>query len=231
MLVYGKNVATEILNSEKIINKVYLLDSFTDYKIINNLKQQNLDFEKIEKEKMDKMVDGLHQGIVLEIDDFKLTDIEEIYNDESSNFIVMLDHLEDPHNFGAIIRTCECAGVDYIIIPNKRSVQVNSTVMKTSAGALSKVKIASVTNLNNTIKKLKDKGFWSVGADMVGTDYREIGFDFKTLLIIGSEGKGIKYAVKENCDYIASLPMKGEINSLNASVAAALLIYEVIRKK
>ena len=145
--------------------------------------------------------------------------------------VVVLDHLEDPHNFGAIIRTCECAGVNYIIIPKNRSVSVNSTVYKTSVGAINNVKIVEVVNLNNTIKKLKDLGYWVYGADMSGKDFRSIDFTGKTCLIIGSEGHGLKHMVHESCDEIVSLPMKGKINSLNASVAAGILIYEIMKYK
>ena len=143
----------------------------------------------------------------------------------------MLDSIEDPHNFGAIIRTCECAGVNYIIIPKNRSVSVNSTVYKTSAGALSKVKIVEVTNLNNTISKLKSLGYWIYGADMNGKDYKTIDFSGKTCLVIGNEGHGLKKLVSDSCDEIVSIPMKGKLNSLNASVAAGILIFNIMNYK
>ena len=139
----------------------------------------------------------------------------------------MLDHITDPHNFGAIIRTCEAAGVDAIIIPKDRSVEVNSTVMKTSVGTLDKIKICMVNNLNETIKKLKNNGIWIVGTDMIGTDYKKIDANMPICLIIGNEGDGISKLVKENCDYMATIPMKGEVNSLNASVAAGIIIFEI----
>ena len=145
--------------------------------------------------------------------------------------IVILDHLEDPHNLGAIIRTCEAAGITGIILPKDRSVSVNSTVMKTSAGALENVKISMVTNLNQTIKELKDKGFWIVGTDMNGQDYRTIDYSGKIAIIIGNEGKGMSSIISSNCDFIAEIPMYGKINSLNASVAAGIIIYEAIRSK
>ena len=169
------------------------------------------------------------QGIILYIEDFKYSDIEDFTCNDSS-VIVILDHLEDPHNLGAIVRTCEAAGVDGIIIPKDRSVEVNSTVMKTSAGALENMKIAKVTNLNQTINKLKDKGYWIVGTDMENsTDYRKIDYTGKIALVIGNEGTGMSRQVRESCDFIASIPMYGKINSLNASVAAGIMIYEVIR--
>ena len=167
----------------------------------------------------------------MDIEEYNYYDIKTIEEDDKSNFVVMLDSIEDPHNFGAIIRTCECAGVDYIIIPKNRSVSVNSTVYKTSSGALSNMKIVEVSNLHNTIKKLKDLGFWVYGSDAKGKDYRSIDFGGKTCLIIGSEGHGLKQIVSNSCDEIISLPMKGKINSLNASVAAGIFIYEIMKYK
>ena len=172
------------------------------------------------------MEKGNHQGIIIDIDDYEYFSLDEI---EKENVIIMLDHLEDPHNFGAIIRTIEAAGFKSIIIPKDRSVEVNPTVMKVSAGTLEKVKIARVNNLVNTINELKKKGYWIIGTDMDGTDYKEIDYKGKVAIVIGNEGKGMSRLVKENCDFIASIPMKGQVNSLNASVAAALIIYEVIR--
>jgi 23S rRNA (guanosine2251-2'-O)-methyltransferase len=143
----------------------------------------------------------------------------------------MLDHLEDTHNFGAIIRTCEAAGVDGIIIPKDRSVSVNSTVMKTSSGAAVDVKICMVTNLNSTIKYLKEKGYWIVTSEMDGQDYSSVDYKDNMCLIIGNEGKGVSDLVRKNSDFIVSIPMNGKINSLNASVAAGVLIYEVVRQR
>ena len=143
----------------------------------------------------------------------------------------MLDHLEDPHNLGAIIRTCEAAGVSGIIIPKDRSVSVNSTVMKVSAGALELVKISQVTNLAQTLNYLKKQGYWIVGTDMQGTKYNEIDYSGKTVIVIGNEGKGMSDIITKNCDFIASIPMRGNINSLNASVAAGIIIFEAIKEK
>ncbi len=170
-----------------------------------------------------------HQGIILYIEDFKYAELEDFIYEENAK-VVILDHLEDPHNLGAIIRTCEAAGINGIIIPKDRSVGVNSTVMKTSTGALENVNLAMVTNLNQTIKKLKDNGFWIVGTDMEDSiDYREIDYSGKIALVIGSEGFGMSESVKKSCDFIARIPMNGKVNSLNASVAAGIMIYEVIR--
>ena len=154
----------------------------------------------------------------------------DITNQDS--FIVILDHLEDPHNLGAIIRTSEAAGVDAIIIPKDRQVQVNSTVMKTSAGALTNMEVISVSNIVNAMDKLKKMGFWIVGTALEESiDYRDIDYQGKIALVIGNEGKGISNIVRKSCDFVAKIPMYGEINSLNASVASGIMIYEVVRNR
>lgn len=232
MLVYGKNVVNEILNGDTKIYKVFLDNNFKDEELLSKINKFNLKKFHIDKNKLDKMCNNSsNQGIALDIEEYKYLSLDSIVNDLDSNFIVMLDSIEDPHNFGAIIRTCECAGVNYIIIPKNRSVSVNSTVYKTSAGALSKVKIVEVTNLNNTIKTLKDIGYWIYGADMNGKDYKTIDFSGKTCLVIGNEGHGLKKLVSDSCDEIVSIPMKGKLNSLNASVAAGILIFEIMKYK
>ena len=232
MLVYGRNVVNEILNGKTKIYKVFLDNNYKDEDILNKIDKRGLKKFHIDKSKLDKMCgNSTNQGIAMDIEEYNYYDIKTIEEDDKSNFVVMLDSIEDPHNFGAIIRTCECAGVDYIIIPKNRSVSVNSTVYKTSSGALSNMKIVEVTNLHNTIKKLKDLGFWVYGSDAKGKDYRSIDFGGKTCLIIGSEGHGLKQIVSNSCDEIISLPMKGKINSLNASVAAGIFIYEIMKYK
>ena len=232
MLVYGRNVVNEILNGKTKIYKVFLDNNYKDEDILNKIDKRGLKKFHVDKSKLDKMCgNSTNQGIAMDIEEFNYYDIKTIENDDKSNFVVMLDSIEDPHNFGAIIRTCECADVDYIIIPKNRSVSVNSTVYKTSSGALSNMKIVEVANLHNTIKKLKDLGFWVYGSDAKGKDYRSIDFGGKTCLIIGSEGHGLKQIVSNSCDEIISLPMKGKINSLNASVAAGIFIYEIMKYK
>ena len=230
MLVYGKNVALEYLESGKKIDKAFIQNNFNDYDIINKIKRMNIRVQTLNKFDMDKKVSGLHQGIILNVEDYKYTDIYDIISDEDS-LLVMLDHIEDPHNFGAIIRSCEAAGVDGIIIPSDRSVEVNATVIKTSVGTTEKMKIAKVTNLNNTIKLLKDKGYWIFGTDMDGTDYTKLDYKGKTCIICGNEGSGMSKLVTENCDFIASIPMKGEVNSLNASVATAIIVFEAVKQR
>ena len=232
MLVYGRNVVNEILNGKTKIYKVFLDNNYKDEDILNKIDKRGLKKFHIDKSKLDKMCgNSTNQGIAMDIEEYNYYDIKTIEEDDKSNFVVMLDSIEDPHNFGAIIRTCECAGVDYIIIPKNRSVSVNSTVYKTSSGALSNMKIVEVANLHNTIKKLKDLGFWVYGSDAKGKDYRSIDFGGKTCLIIGSEGHGLKQIVSDSCDEIVSIPMKGKVNSLNASVASGILIYEIVKYK
>ena len=227
MYVYGKNVAKEMLNKKEKINKAFLYTKFNDNEILSSLKKQNIKIKYLTRDELNKIESGNHQGIILEVDDYKYSSLDDLNDD----IIVMLDHLEDPHNFGAIIRTCEAAGVKNIIIPKDRSVKVTSSVIKVSVGAIENVKIALVNNLVNTIKELKQKGYWFIGTDMQGTDYRDIDYSGKIVLVIGNEGKGLSRLTEENCDFIASIPMHGKVNSLNASVAAALIIYEAIRGK
>ena len=222
MLIYGKNVTNEYLKTGKKINKTYLLDNYE-----GNSKFPNI--EKVNKMQMDKLVKANTQGIVLDID-YEYSKLEEITNKENP-LIVILDHLEDPHNLGAIIRTCEAAGVDGIIIPENRSVSVNSTVVHTSAGSIFNMKIVKVVNLRQTITKLKKEGFWFIGTDMEGTDYKKIDYKGKTCIIIGSEGFGMSRIISEECDYKASIKMNGKVNSLNASVAAGIIIYEAIYQR
>ncbi len=230
MLVYGRNVAKDLLKKRKTIKRIFLQDNFDDKEIIPLIEKNKIDVQYKSKKEIDHLANGVHQGIILDIPDYQYKSLDEVIN--NSNFIVMLDHLEDPHNVGAIIRTCEAAGVDGIILPTDRQVQINSTVMKTSAGTLDNVNIVSVTNVANTIDKLKDAGFWIVGTALDDSvDYREIDYSGKIVLIIGNEGSGMTNLVTKKCDYIAKIPMYGTTNSLNASVAAGIMIYEVVRNR
>lgn len=228
MYVCGRNVVRELIKNNTKIYKVFIYNKFNDNALINEIKNANIPIKYIEKYKLDNIIEN-NQGIIADIDDYKYYTLNEILSENP--FYVMLDHITDPHNFGAIIRTCEAAGVDAIIIPKDRSVEVNSTVMKTSVGTLDKMKICMVNNLNETIKKLKNNGVWIVGTDMAGTDYKKIDANMPICLIIGNEGDGMSKLVKDNCDYIATIPMKGEVNSLNASVAAGIMIFEISTKR
>ena len=231
MLVYGRNVAKELLENGKDVKKIFLQDNFDDKKIISLMEKLKIIVEIKPKREMDHLCNGLHQGIILDIRDYQYSKLDDVLK-KNSNFVVILDHLEDPHNFGAIIRTSEAAGVDAIIIPKDRQVPVNSTVMKTSAGALSNMEIVCVSNLVQAINILKDNGFWVVGTAMENAiDYKDIDYSSKIALIIGNEGKGMSRLVMDSCDYIAKIPMVGKINSLNASVASGIMIYEVVRNR
>jgi 23S rRNA (guanosine2251-2'-O)-methyltransferase len=233
MIVYGKNVVKELLENNKKIEKAYIYEDFSDQNLLLALQKQNVRIEYKSKRDLDRLADGVHQGIIVSIPDYKFFNLEEIIGDADANdLIVLLDHLEDPHNLGAIIRTCEAAGVKGIIIPKDRSVLVNSTVMKVSAGALNNVKISTVTNLNSAIKDLKKNGFWIVGTAMnFDSSYMDIDYNMPTCLVIGNEGFGMSRLVSESCDYIVSIPMLGKVNSLNASVAAGIMIYGVLEKR
>ena len=230
MIIYGRNVAEEILKfNKKSVKKIYLQNDFSDKKIISLLKNEKLPLISKSKKDMDILANGNHQGIILDVMDYQYYSLDDVLDD--INFVLILDHLEDPHNFGAIIRTAEAAGVDAIIVPQDRETLVNATVMKTSAGSLVRSKIVKVSNLVNAINKLKDNGFWVVGTALDGDDYREIDYSGKIGLVIGNEGKGMSPIVTKTCDFVATIPMYGKINSLNASVATGIMIYEVVRNR
>lgn len=231
MLVYGRNVAKELLENGKIVQKIILQDGFSDKEINSLIEKRKVPVQYKSKREIDRLAPGVHQGIILFIPDYKYKDISDVLDDEAK-FFVILDHLEDPHNLGAIIRTCEAAKVDAIIMPKDRQAQVNSTVMKTSAGTLDNVNIVTVTNLVSTIDELKKNGFWIVGTALEDSvDYRSVDYSGKIALVIGNEGSGMSKLVKNACDFIAKIPMYGTTNSLNASVASGIMIYEVIRNR
>ena len=230
MYVYGKNVVTEILKKNRKIEKLYLSKGFKDDFIESAIQKQKIRVQYLEKKELDRLANGNHQGIIVSVPDYEYSNLDELLEVENP-FLLLLDHLEDPHNLGAIIRTAEAAGVDGIVIPKNRSVMVNATVMKTSAGAIENMKIALVTNLKQTIESLKKDGFWIIGTDMEGTDFEQIDYHGKIAIVIGNEGSGMSRIIKESCDFIATIPMRGKINSLNASVAAGVMIYEAMKQR
>ena len=222
MIVYGKNVFNE--TDPKTIRRVKLSPTFKDQEIMKKIKDNHIKYMVTDQRDLDRI--ALHnQGIVIEINDYEYKDLSVIGKDEK--IVLLLDHLEDPHNFGASIRTCEARGIKSVIIPKDRSVAVNDTVMKTSAGALNRVNIIMVPNLVNAINKLKDEGFFVYASAMDGRDYKKVSYSDRVVLIIGNEGKGISKIVRDNSDEIISIPMIGSINSLNASVAAGILMYGI----
>lgn len=232
MLIYGKNVAEEYLKRGKKIKKIILQEGFSDKSVESLMENKKFNIEERSKYELDQLVNGSHQGIIMDVGDFEYKTIDSIDNNDEESVVLILDHIEDPHNFGAIIRTAEAAGIKDIIIPKDRSVSVNSTVIKTSTGAVLNMNIIMVANLSNSIEYLKDKGFWVVGTALENsTDYRSINYEGKIALVIGNEGSGMTRLTTEKCDFIAKIPMYGETNSLNASVATGIMIYEVLRQK
>lgn len=230
MIIIGKNVVKEYIDSNKTINKVYVSNTFGDKNSINDIQKRGIDVKYLNKNDLDRIDNGNHQGIMIDIPEYVYYDLNRL-DTKTNRLIVILDHIEDPHNFGAIIRTCESAGVEWVIIPKDRSVDVNSTVMKTSAGSLNNVKICKVANIVNAMNKLKNNGYWIIGSDLEkSVDYRSVDYNMPVALVIGNEGFGISKIVKDNCDIVVKIPMKGKINSLNASVAAGVLIYKIIEK-
>lgn len=234
-LLIGRNAVTEALKSDREIDTLILMKNNNNpalSRLASMAKEKGAVVKEVDSKKLDFMCGGAnHQGVAAYVAAHEYASVEDIfaYAEEKGEapFIVVCDEIEDPHNLGAIIRTAECAGVHGVIIPKRRSASLNFTVGKTSAGALEYMRVARVSNLASTIDVLKEKGCWVYGADMDGTDYKKTDFSGAVVLVIGSEGKGIGKLIRQKCDAIVSLPMKGNINSLNASVAAGILMYEV----
>jgi len=232
MIVYGRNVAKDLLENPSKIQKIYLQDNFSDKDLISRIENAKLRVEYHSKQEMDRLANGVHQGIILTIPDYQYHNLDTILSSDKDEVIVILDHLEDPHNFGAIIRTCEAAGIHSIIIPKDRQVQVNATVMKTSVGTVDQMNIVSVSNVANSIDQLKNAGYWIVGTSLQNSvDYREVDYSGKIAIVIGNEGSGISQLISKKCDFLVKIPMYGTTNSLNASVATGIMIYEVIRNR
>lgn len=240
--IYGKNPIIEALKNEEIIlNQIYIQKDISKNvagKIIDRAKSKGVPIKEIPKVKMDKLVEGaVHQGLVAEVSPYRYVAVEDILKEAEMKgeapFLVILDGIEDPHNLGAIIRSAECSGVHGIIIPKRHAVQVSGTVVKASAGATAHVKIARVSNINQTISALKKENVWIYGAlaDEGAQPYQEQDYQGGVALVIGSEGAGIGKLTRELCDFHLSIPMKGQINSLNASVAASILIFKVLEKR
>ena len=231
--IYGKNTVKAALMNSGRSCKLFTVKKNDEF--INLAKKNKIEYEIVDNEFLNKLVGNNHQGVALEIKDYSYVTVDDIIKDTKLKypFVIILDGLEDPHNLGAILRTCDAAGVDGVIIGKNRSVKLNSTVAKVSTGAIEYVKVAEVTNLTNTIKYLQSKGFWVVGAEACSKSvlYTEVKYDMPVCLVIGSEGKGISRLVSENCDYLVKIPMVGHVNSLNASVSCAILIYEIIKNR
>ena len=229
-LIYGKNPVIEAIRAKKAI-KVFVVNNFNDQKILSLIKDSHLNVVNISSLEMDKMCDGVHQGVAAELKPYQTVSLEEIIikaKKKEKKIIVMLDNISDPHNLGAIMRSADVFETSGIIIPKHNSVTLNATVAKTSAGAINYVPVAVVNNLNQAIKALKDEGYWVVSTDgSAELSYSSIKYDFPVVIVIGSEGKGVSPLVLKNSDYIVKIPQYGHVNSLNASVAAGILLAEV----
>lgn len=230
-LIYGKNPVIEAINAKKAL-KVFLVHNFNDQKVINLIRDNKLPVVSISPNEMEKMCDGgVHQGLAAELKPYQTVSLEEIIikaNKKNKKIIVMLDNINDPHNLGAILRSADVFEAAGIVLPKHNSVSLNATVAKTSAGAINYVPVAVVNNLNQAIKTLKEEGYWVVSTDGSATiDYSSIKYDFPVVVVIGSEGKGVSPLVLKNSDYVVKIPQFGHVNSLNASVAAGILLAEV----
>lgn len=237
--IIGKNPVIEALKSERDINKIWIAEGSNKgqmNQITSLAKEGSVLVQFVPKKKIDQMVEGNHQGVVAQVAAYEYAEVDDILEAaEKRNeapFILLLDELEDPHNLGSILRTADAVGAHGVIIPKRRAVGLTATVAKASTGAIEYIPVARVTNLARTIDELKDRGVWIVGTDAKGKeDYRNIDGKMPIGLVIGSEGKGMGRLVKEKCDFLLRLPMQGKVTSLNASVAASLLMYEVYRKR
>lgn len=238
-MIIGKNPVLEALQSGRPINKIIISDQLnknTERELHQMAKKANTIIQKVPKKRIDQLSKGRHQGIIAYVTAYDYATIEEIVENarrkEQLPFIIILDEIEDPHNLGAILRTADATGVHGVIIPKRRAVGLTETVAKTSAGAIEHIPVARVTNIAKTIDELKEKNIWVVGTDEEGSkDYRTLDGDTAIALVIGNEGKGISRLVKEKCDWTIHLPMEGSIPSLNASVAAGILMYEIYRER
>lgn len=239
MIIEGRNAVMEAFRSGKTIDKLYVLDGCQDgpvRSIVREARKHDTIISFVEKERLDQLSQTRkHQGVLAMAAAYEYAEVDDMLalaeERGEDPFLILLDNIEDPHNLGAIIRTANLAGAHGVIIPKRRAVGLTATVAKTSAGALNYTPVAKVTNLVKTMEELKEKGIWFVCADMGGTEMYDLNLRGPIGLVIGNEGEGVGRLVKENCDFVASIPMKGDIDSLNASVAAGVLAYEIVRQR
>jgi len=237
MKVEGRNSVYELLKTDKEIDKVLVQKDLKDdasKRLINVIRSHKVKVQLVDKYVIEKESESKRsQGFIAYVSNYKYFDIEDILADtqDKEGFVIVLNEILDPHNLGSIIRVCECAGVDGLIIGKDRSASVNDTVMRISAGALNHVKVARVTNVNNAIDTLKENGYWVYGAEVGGESIYKTNLKGKLCLVIGGEDSGVKRLTKEKCDGIISIPMFGKVNSLNASVACGVAVYEAVRQR
>lgn len=238
--IIGKNPVLEALRSGHPINKIWISEGSQKgqmNQVIDLAKARGIQFQFVPKKKIESLVDAdNHQGIVASIAAYEYAELDDLFAKAEARgvepFFLLLDEIEDPHNLGSILRTADAAGAHGVIIPKRRAVGLTATVAKASAGAIEYVPVVRVTNLARTMDELKQRGLWFAGTDAKGdSDYRDASFDLPIGLVIGSEGKGMSRLIKEKCDFLVRIPMEGNVTSLNASVAASLLMYEVLRKR
>lgn len=238
-IIEGRNAVLEAFRAGKTIDKLFVLDGCQDgpvKSILREAKKTDTIINFVDKERLDRLANsGHHQGVVAQAAAYEYAEVEDILNAAKEKgeapFIFILDEIEDPHNLGAIIRTANLCGAHGVIIPKRRAVGLTATVAKTSAGAINYTPVAKVTNIAKTIEELKKEGMWFVCADMDGTPYYQMDLKGPMGLVIGNEGEGVSRLIKETCDFVASIPMKGDIDSLNASVAAGVLAFEIARQR
>ena len=231
-ILYGRQVVRQVLKENRKVRKLYLQSPMPELEAL--AKKAGVPVVLTDRKKLNRIAESEHhQGVAVEIEPYETVSLDELIRGKKGQygFLIMLDELEDPHNLGAVLRTADAVNADGVIIKKTHSAGLTPTVAKVSAGAIDTVKVAAVTNLTNACRELKKQGYWIVGADMDGVDYRTLNYDFHTVLVIGNEGKGISRLVRENCDYIVSLPMRGTISSLNASVSAGILMYGIDAKR
>lgn len=232
MKIEGRNSVVEALRSDTLTVNSLMVEKGSANSIIALAREHGVKISFVDKAVLDKeSVGGKHQGYIADVTDFVYCDVEDIVASSKQPFVVILDGINDPHNFGSIIRTCECAGVDGIVIGKNRQVAVTDTVTRCSAGAVSHVKIARVTNVNNAIKQLQQAGVWVYALDMDGEEITETNLTGAVALVVGNEGEGISQLTRSLCDGVVSLKLKGKVNSLNASVACGVAMYEVVRQR
>ena len=239
LTIEGRNAVMEAFRSGKTIDKLFVLKNCQDgpvNSILREARKHDVIVSFVAKERLDQMSKtGKHQGVIASAAAYEYAEVEDILNLAREKgeppFIFLLDNIEDPHNLGAIIRTANLAGAHGVIIPKRHAVGLTATVAKTSAGALNYTPVAKVTNLGATMEELKKEGLWFVCADMGGTQMYDLDLKGPIGLVIGNEGEGVSRLMKENCDFVAGIPMKGDIDSLNASVAAGVLAYEIVRQR
>jgi 23S rRNA (guanosine2251-2'-O)-methyltransferase len=239
LIIEGRNAVIEAFRSGKTIDKVFVLDGCQDgpiRTIVREAKKYDTIINFVAKERLDQLSETKkHQGVIAYAAAYEYSELEDIFalaeKKGEDPFVILLDNIEDPHNLGAIIRTANLAGAHGVIIPKRRAAGLTATVAKTSAGALNYTPVVKVTNMVKTMEELKEKGLWFVCADMGGETMYRLNLKGPIGLVIGNEGEGVSRLVRETCDYIASIPMKGDIDSLNASVAAGVLAYEIVRQR